>query len=219
MELPSVTRDRRALVISALIAVVAVVALAVVVATSRESTEPEPEPPPPVATPEPEPEPEPEPPGPVAGEYELLRVTGLSVHGRRVFGDRMPQDAPVEPDEVAVNDFVEAMVGWLDGHFTDLQDGGRGWAVLADVVGPVEVISLTDPDHPVAQARYEFVVWARVAPEWGRAAVELTLADGSIRTAALTFAAGEPPVLVAAEGEGAPPPTSPAGDEDEEEGS
>jgi hypothetical protein len=206
-------RHRPALLASVLLVVaVVVVGLAVVLAGGGPEPEPEPEPP---AAVEPEPEPEPEPPGPVVGEHELLRVTELSVHDRRVFGSSMPQNAPIEHDQAAVDAFVAGMAAWLDAHLTDLQDGGVGAAFEAGLDGPHEVLTLTSPGLPVEHARYEMVVWAREQPEWGRAAVEVTLADGSAWQATVVFVPGDPPTLLAADGTGPiappvdePPPTT-----------
>jgi hypothetical protein len=214
-------RQRPALLASVLLVVaVTVVGLVLVLTRGGPEPEPEPEPEPPAAV-EPEPAPEPEPPGPVVGEYELLRVTELSVHDRRVFGSSMPQNAPIEHDQAAVDAFVAGMAAWLDGHLTDLQDGGVGSVFEAGLDGPHEVLTLTSPGLPVEQARYEMVVWAREQPEWGRAAVEVALADGSAWQATVVFVPGDPPTLLAADGTGPiTPPVDEAlpatGDEPEE---
>jgi hypothetical protein len=208
--------ENRTLLASALLVVAAVVVLAVAYLASWSAPESEP-----TAVPtsepesEPEPEPEPEPPGPVAGEYELAAIRDVSVGGRRVFGSSMPQDAPVAHDEAAVGAFVDQMAGWVDEHLTDLQDGGEGLVPGSGLVGPHEVLTLTDPDHPVELAQYAMVVFAREEPEWARTNVVVTRADGSVLTADLVFVPGEPPTLVSAEGDGVAP--APAGEEDAEE--
>jgi hypothetical protein len=212
--MPPVSHDRTPLLVGALIALAALVVIGVMALSGDDEPEPDPTP---TAAPEPEPEPEPEPPGPVEGEYELVRVTDLSVHGRRVFEEGMPQNDPVEPDAAAVEAFVAGMAAWLDGHFTDLQDGGPGWAADAGVAGPVEVLTLTDPDHPVEHASYAITVWARTEPEWARANVALTRTDGSTLHARLVFTPGDPPALVAAVGEGTPPEEEPPAEDEEGE--
>jgi hypothetical protein len=205
MELPSVTRDRRALLISALIAVTAVVVLGVVLLTSSGVPEPEPEPPP-VATPDPEPEPEPDPPPPVEGALELAEVVDLSVTGTGLHREGTSGDAAVPIDDAAVATFADTIGAWLDHHLTDLQDGGPGDAAAAGLDGPPEVVHLTDPHHPVVAATYVVRIGARGAPEWGEARVTVRREDGSELAATLAFLPGEDgPRLVAAAGEGTAP--------------
>jgi hypothetical protein len=208
MELPSVTRDRRALLISALIAVTAVVVLGVALLTSSGAPEPEPEPPP-VATPEPEPEPEPEPPPPVEGALDLAEVVDLSVTGTGLHREGTSGDAAVPVDDAAVATFADAIRAWLDHHLTDLQDGGLGDAVAAGLAGPHGVVHLTDPQHPVVAATYVVRIGARGAPEWGEARVTVRREDASELAATLAFLPGEDgPRLVAAAGEGTAPPVT-----------
>jgi hypothetical protein len=203
-------RENPTLLVSAVLVVAAVVVLAVVFVVSRAAPGSEPTASP-TSEPEPEPEPDPEPPGPVTGEYELAAIRDVSVSGRRVFGSSMPQDAPVAPDEAAVGAFVDQMAAWVDQHLTDLQDGGEGSVPAAGLVGPHDTLTLTDPDHPVELAQYAMVVYAREAPEWARTNVVVTRTDGSVLTANLVFVPGEPPALVAAEGEGVAPASAGAG--------
>jgi hypothetical protein len=211
-------RDHPPLLVSAVLVVAAVVVLAVVYLASRSAPEPEPTAAP---TSEQEPEPEPEPPARVTGEYELAAIRDVSVHGRRVFGSSMPQDAPVTHDEGAVGAFVDQMAAWIDHHLTDLQEGGEGLVAGSGLVGPHEGLTLTDPDHPVELAQYAMVVYAREAPEWARTNVVVARTDGSVLTADLVFLPGEQPALIAAEGDGAvPAPADAEGSagEDEEAG-
>jgi hypothetical protein len=211
-------RRRPALLAGVLVlAALAVIGLALLLTSGQ----PQPEP---TVAPEPEqtvePDPEPEPPDPVAGEVDLLRVTDLSVSGRRVFGESMPQNDPVEADQAQVDVFVSAMAGWLDDHLTSLQDGGAGLVFETDLVGPHEALTLSTPELPVAHARYEMVVWAREAPEWGSADVTVALVDGSSWRSRFVFAPGEPLALVAAVGDGPVPAAgSPDGSTETEEGS
>jgi hypothetical protein len=209
-------RHRPALLASVLLVVaVAVVGLALVLTGGGAEPDPEPEPPAAVEPePEPEPDPEPEPPSPVVGEYGLSGVVDVSIHRRRVYGLGMPQEAPVVHDAAAVDAFVDAMATWLDAHFTELQDGGLGRAQEAGLVGPPEVVSLTDPDHPVSRAEYAMVVFARAEPEWARVAVDITRSDGSVLRANFVFLPGDPPFLVAAEGQGTRPPSGESREEE-----
>jgi hypothetical protein len=213
-------REHPPLLVSAVLVVAAVVVLAVAYLASRSAPAPEPTAAP-TSEPEPEPEPEPQPPGPVTGEYELAAIRDVSVSGRRVFGSSMPQDAPVVHDEGAVGAFVDQMAAWIDRHLTDLQGGGEGLVAGSGLEGPHELLTLTDPDHPVELAQYAMVVYAREAPEWARTNVVVARADGSVSTADLVFLPGEQPALVAAEGDGAvPSPVAAEGTagEDEEAG-
>jgi hypothetical protein len=208
-------RDRSSLIISALIALAAVVVLGVALLVSRGEREPEPTTAPtaptaPSASPEPEPEPEPEPPAPVEGGYELTEVVELSATGTGLYAAGTGGDAPVVTDDAAVTDFVAAMAIWLDDHLTDLQDGGEGAAASAGLSGPIEVVHLTDPEHPVAAASYLVRVGARGDPEWGEVQVSVERQDGSVRTATLALLPGEDaPRLVAAEGDATAPASGP----------
>jgi hypothetical protein len=200
------SRDRSPLIISALIAAVAVVVLGVAILSSGDEPEPEPTARP-TATPTPEPEPEPEPPPPVQGEPELTEVVDLSVTGTGLHRAGTGGDAPVPIDEASVATFAAAMASWIDDHLTDLQDGGEGTVVAAGLVGPVGVGHLTDPDHPVTSARYSMRVGARGAAEWGEVEVVVLRVDGTERTATLAFLPGDDaPRLVAAEGDGTASP-------------
>jgi hypothetical protein len=201
--------SRSPLIISALLAAVAVVVLGVAIMSSGDEPEPEPTAQP-TATPEPEPEPEPEPPPPVEGEHDVTEVVDLSVTGTGLYGAGAGADAPVPVDDASVATFAAAMADWLDDHLTALQDGEEGAAVAAGLEGPTEVVHLTDPDHPVTSARYSMRVGARGAAEWGEVEVVVLRVDGTERTATLAFLPGdETPRLIAAEGDGtAPAPTS-----------
>jgi hypothetical protein len=201
--------SRSPLIISALLAAVAVVVLGVAIMSSGDEPEPEPTAQP-TATPEPEPEPEPEPPPPVEGEHDVTEVVDLSVTGTGLYGAGADGDAPVPVDDASVATFAAAMASWIDDHLTALQDGEEGAVVAAGLEGPTEVVHLTDPDHPVTSARYSMRVGARGAAEWGEVEVLVLRDDGTERTATLAFLPGdEAPRLIAAEGDGtAPAPTA-----------
>lgn len=155
--------------------------------------------------PEPEPEAEPEPPPPVSGEATIVEVVDLSVHGRRIFGESRPENDPIAPDDAAIVAFGEEVGAWLDGHLTDLQLGGTG--SVTGLTGPTHRTRLTTPAHQVESASYALTVYARGGPEWAVAAVEVRRGDGSTRTAELVFVPGDGGVLVAADGDGAAPPS------------
>jgi hypothetical protein len=92
------------------------------------------------------------------------------------------------------------MARWVDGHLTDLQEGGPGEGPATGLVGPAELLLLAEPDNPVRRARYLARVGTRGAPEWGELRVSVRLVDGSERTARLAFVPGDDgPVLIAAE--------------------
>jgi hypothetical protein len=201
--------DRSPLIISALIAAVAVVVLGVAIMSSGGEPEPEPTAQPTATAdpaPEPEPEPEPEPPPPVEGEHEVIEVVDLSVTGTGLYRAGTGGDAPVPVDDASVATFAAAMASWIDDHLTALQDGQEGAVVAAGLGGPSEVVHLTDPDHPVTSARYSMRVGARGAAEWGEVEVLVLRDDGTERTATLAFLPGdEAPRLIAAEGDGTAP--------------
>jgi hypothetical protein len=198
-----------AALLAAGLSVLAVLAVSIAIVLSGDDSPPPPEPAPeltaaPVPMPEPEPEP---PPPPVSGQVEEVVLVDVSVSGRQVFGDRMPQDEPIEPDEETVEALTTAVTAWLDEHLTDLQDGGTGLTGAA-LEGSHETMVLTHPDAPVEQAVYAFTVYVRGAAEWASVTATVTRTDGEQRTATFAFLPGEPPDLVAAEGDGEFPPAS-----------
>lgn len=169
--------------------------------------------PPPAEEPEPEAEPEPEPePDPVEGALELDTVD-LSHTGTRLFGGSRPQSNRVPMNEEGIETFAQVIAEWLDRHLNDLQEGGPGGAPGPELVdGPTEILTLTNPEQPVASARYHVVVYARGKPEWARAGVTVAREDDSTVRANIIFLPDDPPQLIAAQGEGEEPP-APADEE------
>jgi hypothetical protein len=106
------------------------------------------------------------PPPPVRGIVELMEAD-LSPVASGLHPDGAGGDTPIPADRDAVDDAVAAATAWVDGHLTDLQEGGDGWLADTELTGEVaELAALTDPEHPVAAARYAVMVGVRGTPEW-----------------------------------------------------
>lgn len=120
---------------------------------------------------------------------------------------------PPEPDSAAVDAVVDRVRAWLDGHLSDVQEGGEGGfddvaaPGLLDGVAPTTVAAVTSalasPDRPVHRAAYGLQVAHGGAPQWVRASVHVTSKDGTMRSAQFIFEVVEDTVALVAAGPGA----------------
>jgi len=156
-----------------------------VAATPTATSQPEPSPEP---EPEPEPEAEPEPVAAVLGDVVL---EDLSATGTGLYGAGHGGNAAIPADQAAVDAFRDAIVAAVDAHLLDQQQGGAG-TLATDGSVP-----LADAGRPLAAVTISLRIGVRGAPEWARANVEVTLADGTTEHTGLVFVAGEAPQLLA----------------------
>jgi hypothetical protein len=222
--LPAVERRRLLAIVGAIVAVVLAVIAVLLLRSPEEIPIAEPE-----RTPTPQPTPTPITHEPVQGEAEVETV--VVSEGPIFFRAADQRSAAPETDRAAVDAFLEAITGWLDGHLTDLQDGGGGRLeeVAVDGLldgGDAEVAlgqHLTSFAAPVETASYRLVVAVDGPPEWAHVRVDLVVlasdAEGGEhreeeRSAEFVFVPGEAvpsllaagPVEPGAPGMSVPPP-------------
>lgn len=140
---------------------------------------------------------------PVVGERA---AAAYHVSSREILGNGTREPL----DEAGLATVSEAIATWLDGHLDDLQRGGDGDltaiapaglvleaegedALPPELKAKIDTVTtdLTNPDLPVASARYHLAVYGEAVLEWASVQVEVTRSDGSVAGATFVFGIGE----------------------------